>query len=341
MQASRTALFGCLFLLTFFTRAHSAGFQEAEKQEINRSYDNIESVDIATRSGDCIIQTGSGDIVQVSLSHTYARRHFEPQFRVRGRELILKEEFRGMARGRSVWRLTVPKNTRIAFATASGDLEISELSDEISARSASGDVSVENSSGGINVSTASGDLAFQDISGEIKINTASGDIEIRSFSGDASINTASGRIRGRDVDGTLSAHSASGDVSISDSRGVFAINSASGDLDMTDIAIEGESTFSSASGDVIIELADSAVYDLTLTSASGRAILNYGGAPLTASFEFTARAGRGRIVAPFRFDREEQFFQGGQLYERKTLVQGRNNPKITIATASGRAELRR
>jgi hypothetical protein len=50
--------------------------------------------------------------------------------------------------------------------------------------------------------------------------------------------------------------------------------------------------------------------------------------------------GRGRIVAPFDFDDEEEFERWGQDYARKSFKRGNDGPMIAIETASGRAELK-
>ena len=54
-----------------------------------------------------------------------------------------------------------------------------------------------------------------------------------------------------------------------------------------------------------------------------------------------ARTDSGRIVCPFDFQSETTFKEGGYSYDRKSFTRGGDDPKISIHTASGTAELRR
>ena len=88
-----------------------------------------------------------------------------------------------------------------------------------------------------------------------------------------------------------------------------------------------------------VVLGASSEYDLVLSTASGSATLDYDGHPINGSFEFLARMRRGRIVAPFEFDDEEEFERWDQAFVRKSFKRGNDGPMIAIETASGRAEL--
>ena len=192
----------------------------------------------------------------------------------------------------------------VQFNSASGDFEISDLKCEIKVSTASGEISIENSDGEFDVSTASGDVSIDNSKGEFDISTASGEIEVNSGSGEYSLSTASG------------------------------------DIDGKEILVKEESSFSAASGNVYIELAQSSAYDLKLSSASGDAILNFNGNPIQGYFELTAKVRSGHIKSPFKFDNEEEFHKNDQLYVRKSFTKGEDTPTIRISTASGKAELK-
>jgi DUF4097 and DUF4098 domain-containing protein YvlB len=174
----------------------------------------------------------------------------------------------------------------------------------------------------ISFSTASGDMTIQDLSCEVNVSTASGDINIENCTGIFEISTASG------------------DVEIYDSEGEFQLSTASGTVEASGITIDEASIFSTASGRVEVSLAESAEHDLELSSASGRAILNFGGNPIKGHFEFTAKVRGGRIDAPYDFDEEEKFRRWGDRYVRKAFTRGSDSPEISISTASGRAVLK-
>lgn len=293
------------FLITFLISTTFVNLFATEKQEITKTFDKKESILMRFVSGDCLLKKGSGDRIEVHLIYRIDPPDaFEPVFQEKGDELVLKERFHGSSSGSSTWMLTVPDGIEIQFKSASGDFEVVDLKCEIKVNTASGDVSIEKSGGEFRVNTASGDVAIQNSKGEFDINTASGEIDVKSGSGEYSLNTASG------------------------------------DIDGKEIIIKEESSFSAASGDVYIELAQSSAYDLKLSSASGDAILNFNGNPIQGYFELTAKVRNGRIKSPFKFDNEEEFYKNDQLYARKSFTKGKDTPIIRISTASGKAELR-
>ena len=155
------------------------------------------------------------------------------------------------------------------------------------------------------------------------------------------ISTTSGDIRLDHMSGRIDIRTASGDIDLDGVRGTVMLGSASGDVEVAGLHVDAESGFSSASGDVNVRLAESPVHDLTLSSASGRATLDYAGNRVEGRVEFTALVNRGRINSPFGFDQEETFSRSGQLYARKSFTRGRSTPQITVGTASGTAELKR
>ncbi len=152
--------------------------------------------------------------------------------------------------------------------------------------------------------------------------------------------TASGELTITDFKGVFIANTASGNIEIENCQGEFNINTASGDIDAVGVIIEEESTFASASGSVNVKLAESSRFDLTVGSASGRAVLDYNGNPVKGYFEFTAKERGGRISAPFDFDDSEEFRKYNDWYVRKSFTKESDKPHITIGTSSGRAALK-
>lgn len=292
-------------LITFLVSTIFVNLSATEKQEITKNFDRKEAIDMRFVSGECHVKKGSGKKIQVHLVYRIDPPDaFEPIFQEKGDELVLKERFHGSSSGSSTWTLTAPDGIEIRFKSASGDFEIVDLKCEIKVNTASGDVSIENSEGEFDVNTASGDVTIDNSKGEFDINTASGEIDVSSGSGEYSLSTASGDIDGKEV------------------------------------LVEEQSSFSAASGDVYVELAESSAHDLKLSSASGDAILNFNGNPIQGCFELIAKVRNGQIKSPFKFDNEEQFYRNDQLYVRKSFTKSKDTPKIRISTASGKAELR-
>lgn len=292
-------------ILLGLTLLLASGALAGPKREESRSFEGIEVIRIGTISGDCIVQKGAGDGVEVEVVWSYRPRgSFEPKFRERGKVLKLNEDMYGSNSGHSTWILTVPDGIEIRFHSSSGGLEIEGLTGEFSCETASGDIQIDNCKGEFDLSTASGDIELMECEGDFQATCASGDIEVNDCRGGFEVSTASGTVR---ADGVVL-----GDVSV----------------------------FSTASGRVMVGLAESAEYDLRVSTASGRAILDYGGNELKGYFEFACKYRDGRIEAPVDFDDEEQYRRWGDRYVRKWFTKGTDSPQIFVETASGKAVLR-
>ena len=176
---------------------------------------------------------------------------------------------------------------------------------------------------------------------EVEFFSTSGGMSISDARGRFSGNTASGGYEINNCRGEFAFSTASGDYDIRNCRGMFKIASASGDIDAAGLEIDANSSLASASGSVNIKVGKTPEYDLNVGSASGRAVLDYDGNPLTGYFEFEANARTGDIDSPIDFEDEETFYKNDQRYVRKWFQIGGDKPEITIGTGSGRAILRK
>lgn len=105
------------------------------------------------------------------------------------------------------------------------------------------------------ISSASGDIQVRDVTGEVHVNTASGDVLVENINGRVDASTASGQMHVRGVAGSVSASSASGDVDVEmtrvDDNRRMEFSSASGDVNVRlPLNIDADVELSSASGDV-------------------------------------------------------------------------------------------
>jgi len=291
-------------LMTLIGLTLCAGVSIARQQQESWSFEAKDRVRINTVSGDCEIQKGTTDKIEVEVRWSYRPSDsFEPRVKERGSVLRLSEKMHGSNSGRSTWIVSVPEGTEVDFSSASGDLTISGVTGEFSAETASGDVMVEDSDGEFDFNTASGDIEMVGCKGMYSINTASGDIDLRACQGE------------------------------------FEVSSASGDIDATAIEFSEGSAFSASSGDIDITLSNGMNHDLVLSSASGDVFLDYGGNGIKGTFEFIAKKRSGRIDAPYDFDDEEVFRRWGDRYIRKTFTKGSDTPVIRLETASGSVAL--
>jgi DUF4097 and DUF4098 domain-containing protein YvlB len=302
----------------------AASVLAGRRHEETRTFPAKELVEVNTVSGDLVVKVGEGDEIIVELEHSVRPAdNYQPRFRERTYALELSERFYGSTNGGSYWTVTVPKETRIRFSTASGDLTVDGLVGDVNADLASGDIDVFNCNGDFDLNTASGSIEFDSCGGIFDLNTASGNIRISRCVGEFDLSVASGSIRAREC------------------RGDFDLSTASGSVRASDIVIEGRSNFSSASGSAYVTLAESSDFDLVVSSASGKAILDYDGNPIKGFFEFIARDRYGRIDAPFDFEDEDEFRRHGDWYIRKTFAMDGETPEIRVETASGMAALRK
>jgi DUF4097 and DUF4098 domain-containing protein YvlB len=328
-----------LALLCFFWLAISL-----RAGEIKETFKDVKEIKIKTVSGDCIIEKGTSSEVTVVVNYTYEDEDFEPELQQRGDRLHLTENFgRGSFRGDSIWRITAPEKTNIDFSTASGNIEVSDLSSTVEASTASGNLRLRNLNGEAQVSTASGEIDATKLVGKINVSTASGDVTIAGFSGQSKLNTASGSITASEVKGELKLNTASGRIRLTNASGELDVNTASGDINAEGITLEQVSSFNAASGDVDVTLAASPMHDLSVSTASGDATLNFNNQAIKGLVKMTAKVRRGSISAPFEFDSEDIHYRGGDddEYVTKTAKRGgADTPLIEISTASGRAALR-
>ncbi len=294
-------------------------------EKLQKEFTGKDKIKIEAVSGDVVVLTRSGNKISVNVVYDVTPKDaFTPVIREQGKTLRLKEEWRGnRSTGTVTWNLTVPPETEIEFEAASGDISASGLQKSFEAKSASGDIELTDMKGNIDVSTASGDVTLENISGDIEVNTASGEVD------------------GDNLDGSIDISCASGDIKINKAKGGFDLSCASGDLDIRDIVLTGDCEFSAASGDVVVSLANTAAYDLSVSSASGDAVLDYNGNDIKGSFEMQAKKRGGRIVCPFPFDHEEEFEAWGQTYIKKTFTRSGDSPVVKIHSASGKAVLRK
>jgi len=103
------------------------------------------------------------------------------------------------------------------------------------------------------LSTASGDISVEDVTGQVSIRSASGNVAVRRVVGQVAASTASGDVEIEQVSGPISARSSSGNVT--------------GKLDQLDAS--GDLVFTTASGDVRVQVPQSLNADVEIHTISG------------------------------------------------------------------------
>ena len=279
-------------------------------------------VDISTGSSSITVRSGRVDEIVVRVESTYPTENFSPRYELTISSIILSEDFTdGITRGRASWEITVPEGTSIIANTGSGVVNLVGVNGKITIHSGSGRIEVSDNRGRIDAYNGSGRVEIDGSFGEIDAKTGSGAIVMRNTGGTTIAATGSGIT---DIDGF---------------EGSISLSSGSGRIALQNAAIDGKSSFSSGSGRIEVELARTPRVDITLSTGSSTAILNYRGNDLEGEFVFVARRNSGRISSPVRFDEESTFTRDNRTYDIKSFATGRTGWQIKIETGSGKAEL--
>ncbi len=276
------------------------------QERMTKTYSDIDEIEISVSSGDIIIRKASGNEITVELEHTF-NFDYDPEFRESGSKLDISDN-RTKTRynsysGSATWTLTIPDNLSVEFDTGSGDAEISDLSIEFEMNSGSGDFGLRNAKGEIEVKTGSGDIDIVGAEGELELTTGSGDIELEEVVAEIDATTGSGNV------------------------------------DAESVELSERSSFSSGSGDVEVVLAKSPDFDISVSSGSGDASLDFSGQKIEGLVVMQINKHRGRIRAPFDFDTEDEIDEGRNTRLRKTKKFGNKDIEIRISTGSGTAAI--
>jgi DUF4097 and DUF4098 domain-containing protein YvlB len=155
--------------------------------------------------------------------------------------------------------ISLPVNMISSVKTVSGDINIQNISSEISIKSVSGDIEMENQHGSASLSSISGDIEIDQVSGNTEITSKSGDIQvnrsdiqgvIKTYSGDIMINKS--KIENIDISVF------SGDININNTLGnnLIQCKSFSGDIQISLNNSSGYVKGSSTSGEIELITAD-------------------------------------------------------------------------------------
>ena len=185
----------------------------------------------------------------------------------------------------------------------------------------------------------------------IKCVGSSSEFEVTDFIGVFKAEYGSGRFNLNNVEGSIDLQMALLKAKIHNSKGSFSLSSAAGSIRGTELTITGNSSFSTGMGIIKISLDRPPESDLYVGSSFNRAQVRFNGHPVTGYFEFIARVDKGKIMSPFKIDKEEIFmddiknyrnssdFGKKSEYKRSSFIRGDSIPKITLKTVTGIAQL--
>ena len=336
-ESSRILMF---VAVTVFSAAFSGAV--IAKSTIIDSFDDVDSISLSTSSGEGILKKGTGRQVKVILEHTYADGRFVPVMEQVGGRLKIQEKFTGhsSSRGHAIWTLVIPDDTQVRFSTGSGDLQIDDLRIDLRSRSGSGNVTLNDVTGDVSISEGSGDVDIRGAKGELHITEGSGNIEVERFDGDLRATTGSGQVKIAESSGNFRVSAGSDSIRLNGVSGSMRVNVGSGDIDGRNLDITGTSMFSSGSGDAQVGLVSVLNHDISVTSGSGDAELDFGGNDISGEIVMRANRRNGSIRAPFSFQSEYEEDMGYQTTMVKETSLGDSDIRISVSTGSGTARIK-
>lgn len=205
--------------------------------------------------------------------------------------------------------LTIPQRQweKLAFSTASGDLEISDGMLEV------GEMSLKTSSGDVSLDSLH-------VLNRLEVQTASGDLELTdSVCGELVFRSSSGDLEGENVNAAVLAQTASGDVSLTGDIRTMKASSASGDLELNCDLLPENLELATKSGDCSIHLPDSSGFVFRFSTVSGELYSDF---PLTADATML---------------RDRRVGHAGEAYYKD----GGDGRVFTLSSVSGDIELRK
>ena len=180
-------------------------------------------LDLEIPFGRVEIETATGETTHVSLegNESYSRELIEDarvESHQRGErsEVVVEVRSRGFmfSIGRTPeirLRVVCPPEADVNVRTKSADLTARGNYRSVEAKTASGDIEIDEVSGDLRVKTASGDIAVQDVGGQTEIQSTSGDLALQRAGADVVAKLVSGDIWIRDAAGSIHANTVSGD----------------------------------------------------------------------------------------------------------------------------------
>ena len=177
-------------------------------------------------------------------------KQFNADFRTAGGEVRLTD-LEGEASARTTsGDIRFGKITgRVVAADAGGGIYLAEAGGDLLAHTTSGEIKVLKAGGKVEISDAGGDIYLREAAGDVKAGTTSGKIVIESAKGAVEANDAGGNIRIEAVDKNLNARTTSGSIYVGVARGDrVKLGDAGGDLEV--LRAEGSVAANTTSGTI-------------------------------------------------------------------------------------------
>lgn len=141
----------------------------------------------------------------------------------------------------------LPDHFKLKVKDGSGEIDIINLSNDLTIRDGSGSIEVSGIKGNLDINDGSGSITVNDIDGELIIDDGSGSITVTKVSGKVVIDDGSGSINVSNLASTLDIEDGSGSMSITSVKGHVTIDDGSGGISLVDLA-QGVTVIEEGSG---------------------------------------------------------------------------------------------
>ena len=230
---------------------------------------------------------------------------------------------------RNAWvdyTIEVPRNFKVAAATTSGEVRISNIEGDASVGATSGEIDVRAVGGDADVSITSGDVTVAEIGGGLELSATSGDVIVDKVGGKLELQGTSGDFKVTRIGGDVSARLSSGDFTLEGCSGNVTFDASSGDVSITEVT--GGINASTSSGGIEVLIVPTRDRSFQLSSSSGDIRVHY--VPVKDyGFQLDVKTASGSIEGdlPIKVSRVDR--------RRLQGVVGSGAAHVDIETASG------
>lgn len=129
----------------------------------------------------------------------------------------------------------MPKNLMLDIEDGSGDIKVSNISNNIKVDDGSGAASFEQVTGDLDIEDGSGDLFIKQVKGDLNLDDGSGELTVTDITGDVRVEDGSGELTIINVTGKVTVDDGSGGININKAGSLKIIDSGSGGLSISKV----------------------------------------------------------------------------------------------------------
>jgi len=170
----------------------------------------------------------------------------------------------------------MPANLRVNFESISSDVELENLTSNVTVKTVSGDIKATELTEHIELSSVSGNIRTKALQGKVNLATVSGDIDDTNSSGRVQLHAVSGEITSDSQAKEIFVNNVSGNTKLSLAKvDEFRISAVSGDTEVSlFLQKNGVVKASSVSGEVELDFQNDIAADFRLKANAGGDLVN-------------------------------------------------------------------